>query len=170
MPPCCRIGSSPAENSFGRITSDDLIARSPGRSRVQNGEGLLRPHVAPAAGGLAPDRGVEEMTATPPEHGRPVPNADSRPSSQARSDPPVPPKPNIHVTALIVWLTIFPLVAIFSTLLGPMTMDWHPVLRAFVLTLIVVPIAAYWLMPQMFRWYGALARRRASRRARKPVQ
>lgn len=113
------------------------------------------------------------MTATPPEHGPPVPNADSPPSeaspSEAPPDPPVPPKPNIHVSALIVWLTIFPLVAIFSTLLGPMMPDWHPVLRAFVLTLIVVPIAAYWLMPQMFRWYAAFARARATRRARKPA-
>ena len=106
------------------------------------------------------------MTATPPEHGPPVPNDDPRPS-EARPDSPVPPRPNIHVTALIVWLTIFPLVAIVSTLLGPLTMDWHPVLRAFVLTLIVVPIAAYWLMPQMFRWYSAFVRRRAARRAGK---
>ena len=109
------------------------------------------------------------VTAPPPEHGRPVPNAET-PPPEARPDPPVPPKPSIHVSALIVWLTIFPLVAIFSTLLGPMMPDWHPVLRAFVLTLIVVPIAAYWLMPQMFRWYAALARARATRRARKPVQ
>jgi antibiotic biosynthesis monooxygenase (ABM) superfamily enzyme len=109
------------------------------------------------------------MTATPPEHRPPVPNPDS-PPSEARRDRPVPPKPNIHVTALIVWLTIFPLVVIFSTLLGPMTTNWHPVLRTFVLTLIVVPIAAYWLMPQMFRWYTTLARHRATRRARKPVQ
>jgi antibiotic biosynthesis monooxygenase (ABM) superfamily enzyme len=109
------------------------------------------------------------MTATPPEHGLPVPNAETHPP-EVRPDPPVPPKPNIHVSALIVWLTIFPLVAIFSTLLGPMMPDWHPVLRAFVLTLIVVPIAAYWLMPQMFRWYAAFARARATRRARKPAQ
>jgi antibiotic biosynthesis monooxygenase (ABM) superfamily enzyme len=109
------------------------------------------------------------MTATPPEHGPPVPNADS-PPSEARPDPPVPPRPNIHVTALIVWLTIFPLVAIFSTLLGPVMMDWHPVLRALVLTLIVVPIAAYWLMPKMFGWYAAWARRRATRGADKPAQ
>lgn len=108
------------------------------------------------------------MTATPPEHGLPVPNAETPPPA-VRPDPPAPPKPNIHVSALIVWLTIFPLVAIFSTLLGPMMPDWHPVLRAFVLTLIVVPIAAYWLMPQMFRWYAAFARRRAMRRARKPA-
>ena len=108
------------------------------------------------------------MTATPPEHGRAKPDAGSPPSGP-HPDAPVPPRPNVHVTALIVWLTIFPLVVIFSTLLGPMTTDWHPVLRTFVLTLIVVPIAAYWLMPQMFRWYTALVRRRAARRARNSV-
>lgn len=131
--------------------------------------GLLRPHLAPAAV-ASPDRGVDEMTATPPEHGRPAPNADSPPSSEARPDPPVPPRPNVHVTALIVWLTIFPLVAIFSTLLSPVMVDWHPVLRALVLTLLVVPIAAYWLMPQMFKWYAKWARRRAIRRAGKPAR
>ena len=109
------------------------------------------------------------MTATPPEHGRPAPNAET-PAPEVHPDPPVPPRPNIHVTALIVWLTIFPLVAIVNTLLGPMTVDWHPVLRAFVLTLVVVPVAAYWLMPQMFRWYAALARRRAARHAGKNAQ
>ena len=106
------------------------------------------------------------MTAPPPEHDPSAPNAGT-PPPEVLPGPPVPPRPNIHVTALIVWLTIFPLVAIFSTLLGPMTVDWHPVLRAFVLTLIVVPIAAYWLMPQMFRWHAAFERRRAARRAGK---
>ncbi|TYL53966.1 hypothetical protein [Agromyces mariniharenae] len=113
------------------------------------------------------------MTVTPPEHGSPVPNPES-PTDQApptpapTPPPPAPPKrPNIHVTALIVWLTIFPLVAIVSVLLAPVIADWHPVLRAFVVTLIVVPIAAYWLMPQMFRWYAAIERRRAARHADK---
>ena len=110
------------------------------------------------------------MTAIPPEQDPPAPDAET-PTHEALPEPPAaspaspaPPKPNIHISALIVWLTIFPLVAIFSTLLGPMMPDWHPVLRAFVLTLIVVPIAAYWVMPQMFRWYGAYARHRATRR------
>ena len=103
------------------------------------------------------------MTATPPEHGSPTPSPESTPSPEP-SAPPVPPRPNIHVSALIVWLTIFPLVAIASVVFGPMMQDWHPVLRAFVLTLIVVPIAAYWGMPQMFRWYAAFERRRRARR------
>lgn len=97
------------------------------------------------------------MTATPPEHGSPTPSPEP-------PAPPAPPRPNIHVSAFIVWLTIFPLVAIASVVFGPLMQDWHPVLRAFVLTLIVVPIAAYWLMPQMFRWYAAFERRRRARR------
>lgn len=119
------------------------------------------------------------MTVTPPEHGSSVPNPESptdhappTPASTSASTPapaPAPRKPpNIHVSALIVWLTIFPLVAIVSVLLAPMIADWHPVLRAFVVTLIVVPIAAYWLMPQMFRWYGAIERRRAARHGDRP--
>ena len=103
------------------------------------------------------------MTATPPEHSAPMP--DPEPAAP----PAPPPRPNIHISALIVWLTIFPLVAVASIVFGPLMEDWHPVLRAFVLTLIVVPIAAYWLMPQMFRWYAAFERRRAARRARKHV-
>ncbi|MCD2440955.1 hypothetical protein LQ757_01575 [Agromyces sp. SYSU K20354] len=102
------------------------------------------------------------MTATPPEHTSPVPNSES----SALPEPPTPPRPNIHITALIVWLTIFPLVAIVSVVLGPLIVEWHPVLRAFVLTLIVVPIAAYWLMPLMFRWYAAIERRRVARQGR----
>ena len=103
------------------------------------------------------------MTVTPPEHGSSVPNPES-PTDPAPPRP-APKPPNIHVSALIVWLTIFPLVAIVSVLLAPMIAEWHPVLRAFVVTLIVVPIAAYWGMPQMFRWYGAIQRRRAAHRA-----
>ena len=99
------------------------------------------------------------MTTTPPEHGAPVPNPE-------QPEPPAPPaRPNVHITALIVWLTIFPLVAIVSVLSEPLVTGWHPVLRAFVLTLVVVPIAAYWLMPLMFRWWAAFERSRATRRA-----
>ncbi|MFC9558038.1 hypothetical protein [Agromyces sp. NPDC056965] len=106
------------------------------------------------------------MTTTPPEHGPPVPNPET-PRPEALRESSAPQRPNVHVTALIVWLTIFPLVAITSVVFGPLMAEWHPVLRAFVLTLIVVPIAAYWLMPQMFRWYAALERRRAARNSAK---
>ncbi|MFF2271751.1 hypothetical protein ACFVTX_05740 [Agromyces sp. NPDC058136] len=106
------------------------------------------------------------MSTTPPEHGAPVPNRE--PAEQAAPTMPPPlARPNIHVSALIVWLTIFPLVAIVGMVSEPLVTGWHPVLRALVLTLIVVPIAAYWVMPLMFKGYAALERRRATRRAEK---
>ena len=75
--------------------------------------------------------------------------------------PSVPKPPSVHVRAVITWLAIFPLVAIGMLLMGPVSADWHPVARAFVLTLIVVPLAVYLVVPQMMRAYGAI-------RARKP--
>ncbi len=68
--------------------------------------------------------------------------------------------PSTHVRAVITWLAIFPLVAIGMTAIAPVSGDWHPVLRALVLTLVVVPVAVYLVVPQLFRGYAALAERR----------
>ena len=51
--------------------------------------------------------------------------------------------PSIHVRAALTWLAIFPIVAIGTTAMAPFTGGWDPVLRAFVLTLVVVPLAVY---------------------------
>jgi multisubunit Na+/H+ antiporter MnhC subunit len=48
---------------------------------------------------------------------------------------------------------------------APLTEGWHPVLRALVLTLVVVPVAVYLVLPRLFAGYGAVMRRRNSRRA-----
>ncbi len=72
--------------------------------------------------------------------------------------------PSLHIRAVITWLAIFPLVAIGMTAIAPVSSDWHPVLRAFVLTLVVVPVAVYAVVPQLMRGYGALARRRGDAR------
>ena len=104
------------------------------------------------------------MSTTPPEDDAPAPNREHTEQSA-----PPPARPNIHVSALIVWLTIFPLVAIVGVLSEPLVRGWPPVLRAFVITLIVVPIASYWVMPLMFKGYAALERRRAARRGAKHV-
>lgn len=72
--------------------------------------------------------------------------------------------PSTHIRALITWLAIFPLVAIGMTAIAPISADWHPVLRALVLTLVVVPVAVYLVVPQLFRGYAAL-RRRSTRRS-----
>lgn len=74
--------------------------------------------------------------------------------------PSVPRPPSVHVRAVITWLAIFPLVAIGMLLMGPISADWHPVARAFVLTLIVVPLAVYLVVPQLMRAYGAIRARK----------
>ena len=75
--------------------------------------------------------------------------------------PSAPQPPSVHVRAVITWLAIFPLVAIGMLLIGPVSVDWHPVARAFVLTLVVVPLAVYLVVPQLMRGYGALRARNA---------
>jgi antibiotic biosynthesis monooxygenase (ABM) superfamily enzyme len=49
--------------------------------------------------------------------------------------------PSIHVRAALTWLAILPQAAIGLTATAPFTMGWDPALRAFVLTLVVVPLA-----------------------------
>lgn len=70
--------------------------------------------------------------------------------------------PSTHIRAIITWLAIFPLVAIGMTAIAPISGDWHPVVRALVLTLVVVPVAVYLVVPQLFRGYGAIMRRRGA--------
>ena len=61
--------------------------------------------------------------------------------------------PSIHVRAAFTWLAIFPLVAIGITAMAPFTVGWGPVLRAFVLTLVVVPLAMYLVVPWLMSIY-----------------
>jgi antibiotic biosynthesis monooxygenase (ABM) superfamily enzyme len=85
--------------------------------------------------------------------------------AQAMSSAPLaaPPLPSVHVRALITWLAIFPLVAVGMALIAPLSEGWPPVLRAFALTLVVVPLAVYLVVPRLFKAYGMLRRRRTSR-------
>lgn len=70
-----------------------------------------------------------------------------------------PPVPSIHVRALITWLAIFPMVAVGLALLGPVSTEWPSILRALVLTVILVPIAVYLIVPALMRAYVAIVRR-----------
>jgi antibiotic biosynthesis monooxygenase (ABM) superfamily enzyme len=70
--------------------------------------------------------------------------------------------PSTHVRAAITWLAIFPLVAVGMTAIAPLSADWHPILRALVLTIVVVPVAVYLVVPQLFRGYAALQRRKGA--------
>ena len=73
---------------------------------------------------------------------------------------PMPPPPSVHVRAVITWIAIFPLVALGLLAIEPFSADWHPVLRALVLTALIVPLAVYLVVPQLMRVYGALRARR----------
>jgi antibiotic biosynthesis monooxygenase (ABM) superfamily enzyme len=64
--------------------------------------------------------------------------------------------PNVHERALITWLSIFPLVAIGLSILGSSLGEASPILKAFLLTLVVVPVAVYLVVPNMMKLYFAL--------------
>ena len=87
-----------------------------------------------------------------------MPSASAAPAATAT--PPFAP-PSVHVRAAITWVAIFPLVAVGMMLIAPISESWHPVLRAFVLTLVVVPLAVYVVVPWLLRRHAALRRRRA---------
>jgi len=67
-----------------------------------------------------------------------------------------PKPPSVHARAVITWIAIFPLVTLGLFALGPFTAEWNPVPRAFVLTIVVVPVAVYLVVPQLLRVYGKL--------------
>jgi antibiotic biosynthesis monooxygenase (ABM) superfamily enzyme len=74
---------------------------------------------------------------------------------------PLPPGlPSVHARAVITWLAIFPLVALGMLAMAPFTGEWHPVLRALLLTLVVVPLAVYVVVPRLMALYGRLRSRR----------
>jgi antibiotic biosynthesis monooxygenase (ABM) superfamily enzyme len=56
---------------------------------------------------------------------------------------------SVHVRAVVTWLAIFPMAATGMYALGELVPQWHPVLRAFVLTLVVVPLAVYIAVPRL---------------------
>lgn len=76
--------------------------------------------------------------------------------------PAVTPAP-VHVRAVITWLAIFPLVSIGMLALNPLWGDWHPILRALLLTAIVVPLAVYLVVPRLLRGHDALRSRARTR-------
>lgn len=69
--------------------------------------------------------------------------------------------PSIHVRALITWIAIFPLVSVALIATAPIAAEWHPVVRAFVLTIVVVPLAVYVVVPRLMAAYVARAARRS---------
>lgn len=63
--------------------------------------------------------------------------------------------------ALITWLAIFPLVTLGFLTVIPLMGETHPILKVFVLTLIVVPLAVYIVVPNLMKAFGAIAAKRS---------
>ena len=68
--------------------------------------------------------------------------------------------PSVHVRALITWTAIFPLVSIGFYAIKPFSAHWAPLLRAFVLSVVVVPVAVYIVVPKLMKTYGRFRARR----------
>jgi len=64
--------------------------------------------------------------------------------------------PSIHVRAFITWLAIFPLVSLGFFTIVPAMGNSHPILKVFVLTLVVVPLAVYVVVPNLMKAYQRL--------------
>jgi antibiotic biosynthesis monooxygenase (ABM) superfamily enzyme len=69
------------------------------------------------------------------------------------------PTPSIHARAALTWLSIFPLVVLGFAVLGAFAADWSPVLRALVLTVVIVPLTVYVIVPRLLALYARLAAR-----------
>ena len=81
----------------------------------------------------------------------------SRSATTTTSIPsPTPQPPSVHVRAVITWIAIFPLVTLGFFAIAPFAEDWNPVLRAFILSIIVVPVAVYLVVPKLMRIYGKI--------------
>jgi len=89
---------------------------------------------------------------------------ESPSSAPAAAVAPAVAPPSVHVRAVVTWLAIFPLVSVGMLLLAPVSESWHPILRALVLTAVVVPLAVYVVVPRLLGAYTSLRRRRAVRR------
>lgn len=92
-----------------------------------------------------------------------VPAADQTPAASpaAASAPAGGMKPpSVHIRALITWLAIFPLVSLGFLTIVPLMGAAHPILKVFVLTLVVVPLAVYVVVPNLMKLAGKLAAKR----------
>ncbi|ATL70521.1 hypothetical protein [Nocardia terpenica] len=72
----------------------------------------------------------------------------------------IPVQPSVHIRAVVTWLAIFSLVAAGMTAMAPFTAAWHPILRALLLTAVVVPCAVYFVVPRLLRVHHSIALRR----------
>lgn len=73
------------------------------------------------------------------------------------------PQLSVHSRALITWIAIFPLVTLGLYALAPFADGWPLWLRALALTVVVVPLSVYVVVPQLVRAWAAVNRRAVRR-------
>ena len=78
-----------------------------------------------------------------------MPTPTTTSDSSARPAPAGP--PTKHQLAVMIWLAVFPTLAVINLALGDWLNTLSPVLRTFVLATVAVPIVIYGLMPQLHR-------------------
>lgn len=93
-------------------------------------------------------------------------NASATSAAQAPNAPARTPAggmkpPSVHMRAVITWLAIFPLVSLGFLTIVPLMGTAHPILKVFVLTLVVVPLAVYVVVPNLMKLFAKLAAKRA---------
>jgi hypothetical protein len=93
-----------------------------------------------------------------------MPAAQSPAAAQTPTVPAAPAggmkPPSVHIRALITWLAIFPLVSLGFLTIVPLMGSAHPILKVFVLTLVVVPLAVYVVVPNLMKVSGKIAAKR----------
>lgn len=62
-------------------------------------------------------------------------------------------QPSVHVRAFLTWLAIYPLVTLGFLTVIPLMGSASPFLKVLVLTLIVVPLAVYLVVPNLMKLY-----------------
>jgi antibiotic biosynthesis monooxygenase (ABM) superfamily enzyme len=67
--------------------------------------------------------------------------------------------PRKHKLALLVWMGIYPLVTLISVVLGPVLAQLPILLRTLVMTLILVPVMVYGIIPFIQTRFGAWLRK-----------
>jgi antibiotic biosynthesis monooxygenase (ABM) superfamily enzyme len=67
------------------------------------------------------------------------------------SSPKGPAVPSVHLRAFLTWLAVYPTITIALIVLQPWISEWPVAAQTLVLTVIVVPVAAYWLIPLLMK-------------------
>jgi antibiotic biosynthesis monooxygenase (ABM) superfamily enzyme len=74
---------------------------------------------------------------------------------------------SVHVRAVVTWAAIFPMAALGMKVIADVAPGWDPVLRALVLTAVVVPTAVYLAVPRLLFLYARVTGKKGGRARRR---